>query len=392
MARNLPTLPSRRVPAGLSRSTPHRVGDDSGQTRGKRPAAGVSPCGTLAGIPRSHAASHAKRARAAGPRAGRVAAPPHRQSAPRDSGDPRHRLQGQRLDRDLHRGPAHCGRNPRRNLHFSPPGRMERTDPDRRSADRRRRLRRSSGEGQAGRCRAARIRCGCGPPPFSIRWSPPRSCSSRMLPSRWRSRWSKPGVGARLDPTRACRAVATCVTGVELEHADRLGPAIEDIAREKAAIARPGVPPRRRFDAGSGAGGAGARGRARRRAGPVAGPRDQDPSRRPLPFRRHGASRPASRYVEPSGDPRPERDREPRGSRAYALARKRRPLTRSLGDSAARNRGRLDQRRGRAGNSVVTYKRRPGRDRRGRTNHPGLAPPAGAAHARERGPRARAGQ
>ena len=50
------------------------------------------------------------------------------------------------------------------------------------------------------------------------------------------------GIGARLDPTRACRAVATCVTGVELEHADRLGPTIEDVAREKAAIARPGVP------------------------------------------------------------------------------------------------------------------------------------------------------
>ena len=50
------------------------------------------------------------------------------------------------------------------------------------------------------------------------------------------------GIGARLDPTRVCRAVATCVTGVELEHADRLGPAIEDVAREKAAVARPGVP------------------------------------------------------------------------------------------------------------------------------------------------------
>ena len=50
------------------------------------------------------------------------------------------------------------------------------------------------------------------------------------------------GIGARLDPTRACRAVATCVTSVELEHADRLGPAITDIAREKAAIARAGVP------------------------------------------------------------------------------------------------------------------------------------------------------
>ena len=49
------------------------------------------------------------------------------------------------------------------------------------------------------------------------------------------------GIGARLDPTRVCRAVATCITGVELEHADRLGPAITDIAREKAAIARPGT-------------------------------------------------------------------------------------------------------------------------------------------------------
>lgn len=50
------------------------------------------------------------------------------------------------------------------------------------------------------------------------------------------------GIGARLDPTRVCRAVATCVTGVELEHTDRLGPTIPDIAREKAAIARRGVP------------------------------------------------------------------------------------------------------------------------------------------------------
>ena len=50
------------------------------------------------------------------------------------------------------------------------------------------------------------------------------------------------GIGARLDPTRVCRAVATCVTGIELEHVDRLGPTIADVAREKAAIARPGVP------------------------------------------------------------------------------------------------------------------------------------------------------
>ncbi len=50
------------------------------------------------------------------------------------------------------------------------------------------------------------------------------------------------GIGARLDPTRVCRAIATCVTGISLEHTDRLGPTIPDIAREKSAIARPGVP------------------------------------------------------------------------------------------------------------------------------------------------------
>ena len=50
------------------------------------------------------------------------------------------------------------------------------------------------------------------------------------------------GIGARLDPTRVCRAVATCVTGVELEHTERLGSTIADIAREKAAIVRPGIP------------------------------------------------------------------------------------------------------------------------------------------------------
>ena len=50
------------------------------------------------------------------------------------------------------------------------------------------------------------------------------------------------GIGARLDPTRVCRATATCVTSIELEHVDRLGPTLADIAREKAAVTRPGVP------------------------------------------------------------------------------------------------------------------------------------------------------
>ena len=50
------------------------------------------------------------------------------------------------------------------------------------------------------------------------------------------------GIGARLDPTRVCRAVVTCVTGVELEHTERLGPTVAAVAREKAAIVRPGIP------------------------------------------------------------------------------------------------------------------------------------------------------
>ena len=50
------------------------------------------------------------------------------------------------------------------------------------------------------------------------------------------------GIGARLDPTRVCRAVATCVTGIELEHTERLGSTVAEIAREKAAIVRSGVP------------------------------------------------------------------------------------------------------------------------------------------------------
>ena len=50
------------------------------------------------------------------------------------------------------------------------------------------------------------------------------------------------GIGARLDPTRTCRAVATCVTGVELEHTERLGSTVAEIALEKAAIVRPGIP------------------------------------------------------------------------------------------------------------------------------------------------------
>ncbi len=50
------------------------------------------------------------------------------------------------------------------------------------------------------------------------------------------------GIGARLDPTSRCIPLATCITGIELEHADRIGPSLRDIADDKAAIIRPGIP------------------------------------------------------------------------------------------------------------------------------------------------------
>ena len=46
------------------------------------------------------------------------------------------------------------------------------------------------------------------------------------------------GIGARLDATLVCRAIVACVTSIELEHTDKLGPTLEDIAREKAAVIR----------------------------------------------------------------------------------------------------------------------------------------------------------
>ena len=50
------------------------------------------------------------------------------------------------------------------------------------------------------------------------------------------------GLGGRLDATRSADVVACLVTSVSLEHSDILGDTIEKIAREKAAIWRPGVP------------------------------------------------------------------------------------------------------------------------------------------------------
>ena len=50
------------------------------------------------------------------------------------------------------------------------------------------------------------------------------------------------GLGGRLDATRTADVVGCLVTSVSLEHSDILGDTIEKIAREKAAIWRPGVP------------------------------------------------------------------------------------------------------------------------------------------------------
>jgi len=50
------------------------------------------------------------------------------------------------------------------------------------------------------------------------------------------------GLGGRLDATRTADVVGCLVTSVSLEHSDILGDTIEKVAKEKAAIWRPGVP------------------------------------------------------------------------------------------------------------------------------------------------------
>ncbi|MBW2401450.1 MAG: bifunctional folylpolyglutamate synthase/dihydrofolate synthase, partial [Deltaproteobacteria bacterium] len=50
------------------------------------------------------------------------------------------------------------------------------------------------------------------------------------------------GLGGRLDSTNIVTPAVTCVTSIELEHTDKLGHDIREIAREKAGILKPGVP------------------------------------------------------------------------------------------------------------------------------------------------------
>ena len=50
------------------------------------------------------------------------------------------------------------------------------------------------------------------------------------------------GLGGRLDATNVCRPLVTAITRLGLEHQDRLGTTLREIAREKAGILKPGVP------------------------------------------------------------------------------------------------------------------------------------------------------
>lgn len=50
------------------------------------------------------------------------------------------------------------------------------------------------------------------------------------------------GLGGRLDATNALEPIATAITAVDFDHQALLGSTLEEIAREKAGIIKPGVP------------------------------------------------------------------------------------------------------------------------------------------------------
>jgi dihydrofolate synthase/folylpolyglutamate synthase len=50
------------------------------------------------------------------------------------------------------------------------------------------------------------------------------------------------GLGGRLDATNVVTPLATAITNIEFDHQAQLGSTIEEIAREKAGIIKPGVP------------------------------------------------------------------------------------------------------------------------------------------------------
>ncbi len=50
------------------------------------------------------------------------------------------------------------------------------------------------------------------------------------------------GIGARMDATRVVHSAVTCITNVELEHTDKLGRNVADIAAQKAGVIKAGAP------------------------------------------------------------------------------------------------------------------------------------------------------
>jgi len=50
------------------------------------------------------------------------------------------------------------------------------------------------------------------------------------------------GLGGRLDATTVAAPEVTAITSIGLDHTDLLGPTLRHVAREKAGVARPGVP------------------------------------------------------------------------------------------------------------------------------------------------------
>jgi dihydrofolate synthase/folylpolyglutamate synthase len=50
------------------------------------------------------------------------------------------------------------------------------------------------------------------------------------------------GLGGRYDATNVVQPDACCITSIELEHTDKLGPTLEDVAWHKAGIVKPGAP------------------------------------------------------------------------------------------------------------------------------------------------------
>jgi dihydrofolate synthase / folylpolyglutamate synthase len=50
------------------------------------------------------------------------------------------------------------------------------------------------------------------------------------------------GLGGRLDATNVVTPITTAITSIDFDHQDQLGNTLESIAREKAGVAKPGVP------------------------------------------------------------------------------------------------------------------------------------------------------